>query len=94
MAEPTQFSFSHKEVATALVKAQGLHEGIWGLLINFGIRGMNVGATEDDLQPSAIVPVISVGLQQFPKVNNLSVDAAEVNPKPAGARKAKAAKKR
>jgi hypothetical protein len=99
MPEPTQLKFTHKEVATALIKAQDLHDGIWGLYINFGIRGMNVGAGEDDLQPTALVPVLNIGLQQFPKVNNLSVDAADVNPKPStqrliGAGKTKGARKR
>lgn len=99
MPEPTQISFSHQEVATALVKAQGIHDGIWGLFIKFGIRAMNVGTGDADLQPSAIVPVLSIGLQRFEKINNLSVNAAEVNPatkppKLIGAGKTKAAKKR
>ncbi len=99
MPEPTQLSFSHKEVATALLKAQNIHEGIWGLYLKFGIRAMNVGASDDDLQPSAIVPVLSVGLQRFDKINNLSVDAAEANPrqpktKPTGTGKTKGAQKR
>ena len=94
MPEPTQLKFSHKEVATALIKANKIHEGIWGVLVNFGLRGMNVGGSDDDLQPSAIVPVLSIGLQQFEKVNNLSVDAAEVNPKPTAAGRLKGARKR
>ena len=36
MAEATQLVFSYKEVVTALIKAQGLHEGIWGLYVKFG----------------------------------------------------------
>jgi hypothetical protein len=99
MPEPTQLKFSHKEVATALIKAQGIHNGIWGLYINFGLRGMNVGGGEGDLQPTALVPILAIGLQQFPTVNNLSVDAAIVNPRPStqkliGSGKTKGAKKR
>jgi hypothetical protein len=99
MPEPTQISFSHKEVATALLKEQKIHDGIWGVYIRFGIKGMNIGANDEDLQPSAIVPVLSIGLQKFDKVNNLSVDAAEVNPAPItlkriGAGKTSAAKKK
>jgi hypothetical protein len=82
MPEPDRISFSHKEVATALLKAQNIHEGIWGLYVRFGIRATNVGASDDDLQPSAIVPIVSIGLQRFDKVNNLSVDASEANPRP------------
>jgi hypothetical protein len=100
MPEPTQITFNHKEVATALLKENGIHEGIWGVFIKFGIRGMNVGASDDDLMPSAIVPVLSIGLQKFDKVNNLSVDAAAVNPREAraerliGAGKTKSASRR
>ena len=99
MPEPNQIGFSHKEVVTALVKDQGIHEGIWGLFIRFGIRGMNVGANDEDLQPSAIVPILSIGLQRMPKLTNISVDAGEVNPaetrpKLIGTGKTKAARKR
>lgn len=81
MAEATQFTFSHKEIAKILVKAQGLHEGIWGLYLKFGIGGLNIGPTPKDVQPAAVVPVLEIGLQKFDEENNLSVDAAVVNPR-------------
>jgi hypothetical protein len=80
MAEATQIVFKHKELAEILVKAQGIHEGIWGLFLRFGIAASNVGASEADLQPAAIVPVLEIGLQKFEKETNLSVDATKVNP--------------
>jgi hypothetical protein len=99
--QPTKLSFSHKEVATALIKHQGISNGIWGLHVRFGIEAMNVGVRDADLQPSAVIPVLSIGLQRFEKLNNLSVDAALVNPRsarasrqPIGARKRKAARTR
>ena len=99
MPEPNQINFSHKEVATALIRANDIHDGVWGLYIRFGMRGMNFGTTDNDLNPTAIVPILSIGLQRFEKVNNLSVDAAEVNPrhpkeKLVGTGKTKGAKKR
>lgn len=99
MPEPTQLIFSHHEVVTALLKAQAIHDGIWGLAINFGIRGMNVGATEEDLQPTALVGVLGIGLQRFDKVSNVALDAAVANPatgarKLIGTGKTKAAKKK
>ena len=81
MPEATQVVFKHKELAEILVKAQNIHEGIWGLFLRFGIGGSNVGPSEDELQPAAIVPVLEIGLQKFEKETNLSVDAAKVNPK-------------
>ena len=81
MAEPTQIVFSHKEVAEALITQQGIRDGIWGLYIKFGIKGMNVGSSDDDLQPTAVVPILQIGLQKFDKVNNISVDAARIGEK-------------
>jgi len=80
MAEATQLVFSHKEVATALVKAHGLHEGIWGLYVKFGIAGVNVGMTPSEMNPAAIVPILEIGLQRFEAENNIAVNAAMVNP--------------
>ena len=80
MPEATQIVYKHKELAELLIKAQGIHTGIWGLFFRFGISGANIGATEAELQPAAIVPVLEVGLQKFEKETNISVDAAKVNP--------------
>lgn len=82
MAEPTQIIFSYKEVVEALVKKYGLHEGIWGLWVKFGIKAANIGATDIDLKPAAIIPILELGLQKFEKENSISVDASKVNPKP------------
>ena len=81
MAEASQFMFSYKEVAEALVKKQGLTEGTWSLSINFGLQATNVGPSESDLKPTAIVALLSIGLQKADKETNLSVDASKVNPK-------------
>ncbi|MEW5981596.1 MAG: hypothetical protein AB1806_04415 [Acidobacteriota bacterium] len=86
MAETTQVSFTHKEIAEILVRSRGIHEGFWGIFVRFGLRGANVGNSDSDLMPAAIVPIVEVGLQRFEKENNLSVDAAKVNPEHAGER--------
>lgn len=84
MAEVKQYTFTYKEVVEALLKHQGLHDGIWGMYMEFGIRGANIGVGPEDesLLPAAIVPVVKIGLQRFDKVHQLSVDASEVNPPP------------
>lgn len=86
MPEITNLVFSHKEVVTALLKSQGIHEGIWGLYVEFGIAAANVGPRPDEIQPAAIVPVLKIGLQQFDQINNISVDASVVNPIPTKAK--------
>ncbi|MCY4602409.1 MAG: hypothetical protein OXF27_21100 [Acidobacteria bacterium] len=80
MAEANQIIFTYKEITTALLKQQGIHSGIWGIYVKFGIQGTNIGPSDDALVPAAILPLIEVGLQRFDKVNNLSVDAAVENP--------------
>jgi hypothetical protein len=85
MAEPTQFVFTHKEVVEALLRKQGIHEGIWGLYVRFGISASNVGPSPTEILPAAIVPVVELGLQKFETENNIAVDAAKVNPKAAQA---------
>ena len=83
MARIDQIVFSHKEVAAALIKEQDIHEGLWGIYIEFGIGAANIGDTPGaDVTPAAIVPVQKIGLQRFEEPNNLTVDAAEVNPAP------------
>jgi len=80
MAEANQILYSFKELASLMVKDRNLHEGYWGVYVRFGINAANAGANDNDLKPTALVPIIEVGLQKFEELNNLSVDAAEVNP--------------
>jgi hypothetical protein len=81
MPESARIVFTHKQVVEALVRKQGIHEGIWGLYVRFGINAANVGPDASaDLLPAAIIPVLEIGLQPFEVVNNLSVDAAVANP--------------
>jgi hypothetical protein len=84
MPETNSITFSHKEVAEALVKKQDLHEGLWGIYIEFAIGAANISQSPEDpnILPAAIVPVNKIGIQRFPSPNNLTVDAAVVNPLP------------
>jgi hypothetical protein len=86
MPEATQITFKHKELVELLIKNQGLHEGLWGLFVRFGLGASNIGASDDQLQPAAIIPVLEIGLQKFEKETNISLDAAKVNPKPVATR--------
>lgn len=81
--EATQFMFNHKQLVTALVKEAGLHEGIWMLAINmgFGMANMAPNGKDEDAMPTAMLPIMKVGIQRGNELNALSVDAAVVNPK-------------
>jgi hypothetical protein len=82
MPEIANIIFSYKEVTTALLKAQGIHEGLWSLFIRFGLSAANLGPNDDEVRPTAIIPILEIGLQKGEKENNVTVDAAKVNPAP------------
>ncbi len=94
MAEVERYVFDYREIVTQLIKAQGIHEGIWALYIEFGISAANIAialegsapATQSgpptEVTPSAIVPVQKIGIGRVDHLSNISVDAAVVNPKP------------
>jgi len=82
MADVEKFTFSHKELAGILVKHLDLHEGIWGLYVEFGLKATNIATSEDTQIPAAVVPLLKLGLQKFEKETTLSADASKVNPRP------------
>lgn len=83
MPEPKQVAFTHKEVAEALLRGSDIHEGFWGLYVEFGFAATNVGPQPgSDITPAAIALVQKLGLHRFDEANNLTVDAAVVNPPP------------
>jgi hypothetical protein len=80
MADVQTISFDYKEVAEALVKKQGLREGIWQLAFEFGFAAMLAGPNQMELKPTVIIPLSKVVLTKVEKENNLTVDAAKINP--------------
>jgi hypothetical protein len=82
MPEVNQYSFSYKEVAEALVKKAGLHEGKWQVTMTFGLAAANMGPSPDQLVPGAAVAVTSIGLQRAvpESPEALVADASVVNP--------------
>ncbi len=77
---PQIYPFTHQELAEILIKHKNIHEGLWGLYVEFGIGAANIGQGPNDILPAAIVPIVKLGLQRFPEPNNLTVDAAKNNP--------------
>jgi hypothetical protein len=100
MAEVAQVLFDYDEVVEALIKKQGIHEGIWQLSIEFGIAAANlegIKTSEDpeapinQITPSAIIPIRKIGIIRTHQLSNIAVDAAKVNPKQkVGSQKGKA----
>jgi hypothetical protein len=86
MPEVNQFTWTHKELATLLIKAAGIHEGRWFLVMSFGMSGGNFGSSDEQMNPGMLVAITGIGLQrELPDQKapaSLVVDAAEVNPEP------------
>ena len=81
MSETKSLTFTYKEVLEALIRYNDLHEGLWGLSIEFALAAANIAPEPGgDLLPTAIIPVKKIGLTRSNEPNNLTVDAAEVNP--------------
>jgi len=88
MPETNSLTFTYKEVVEALIRYNNLHEGLWGLSIEFALAAANVAPEPGgDLLPTAIIPVKKIGLTRSNEINNLTVDAAEVNPTPKAKKK-------
>jgi hypothetical protein len=82
MGDPTTYSFTNKELIETLIKKQGLHEGIWRLIVKFGLSGVTSGPSQNEIYPTAVIPLLGVGLLRVDKEDALALDAAKVNPKP------------
>jgi hypothetical protein len=85
MAETTQYMFAHHELVEALIKKQGLHEGLWQMAVEFHLGATIAGPDAEQLKPTAMVGVHRIGIQRTDKKSNLAVDAATINPAPAKA---------
>lgn len=83
MGESDVYNFPFKEVVEALLKKQGIHEGLWSLRVEFGLGAANINMVDGskDGTPAAIIPLVKLGIQRGTELNNLTVDAAVVNPR-------------
>lgn len=89
MPEPARYNFTFQELAEMMVERAGVKDGLWGIWVRFGIGAANAGEGPDSLRPTALVPIVEIGLQQFTEPANLAVDAAEVWTKLSRAARAK-----
>ncbi len=82
MGAPDKIVFDYKEITELLIKKENIHEGIWALNLDFGLKGANMGPSDEQLVPVAMVAILKIGLQRVDTETNLSVNASKVNPPP------------
>ena len=83
MAGNKQYLFNHKAIVEDMIKRQGLHEGLWMLTIELGLKGTNVQtqtAEGNVLTPAGVLTISRLGITRTNQANDLTVDAAKVNP--------------
>lgn len=82
MPEPSQFTFTHRELVELMLKKANVHEGTWMLSVTFGFAAINGGPSPDQAAPAAVAAVQAIGIQRAVPDSppGLLVDAAEVNP--------------
>jgi len=89
MAEATQFFFDYQEVLRELIKKQGLTKGRWKLIFEIGFTATNMsapaapGSPDTVSRPAGVFLIQKIGITQTQEENNLTLDAAEVNLRPA-----------
>jgi len=81
-------SLSIRDLMVLLIKHHGIHEGNFAAAVEFQIAAGAVGPDPEKQMPGIAFGISSLGLKRVEGPAPLSVDAAEVNPKPK-ARKAK-----
>lgn len=84
MGGPDRYTYNYKELAAMFVKNEGLHEGFWKIYAEFGIKAVNAGPSDDEIYPTAMIPLLKIGIQKSDNKNEdpITVDASKVNPRP------------
>lgn len=80
MAELDKFWVSPEGAAQALMKQYGITKGKWTLAVEFSFAATVSGPSKDDLFPTALIGVKSLGLIKTDKEGPLTFDANELNP--------------
>lgn len=62
--DKAQYMYSQKQVIEALLKLEGICEGRWTLVIQFGFAAITAGPDEDHMAPTAMIGVTGFGLER------------------------------
>ena len=74
--------YSPKELGKVLIKLHKIHKGYWALATEFKLVGTNSGPVDsEERYPTAVVPIVKIGIQPVKKDHPLAMDAAKFNPR-------------
>lgn len=69
-----------KEITELLIKHHGLHDGLYDLVLEFGVAIGAVGPAPDQILPGVMVGVRRVGIAKATTSGPNTIDAAKINP--------------
>ncbi len=87
--ESPKYFFTFKELVEYLLKKHDIHEGIWGIYVEFKFAAINAGDTIGTIIPASVSGVNKIGIMPFTRESNIAFDAAKLNPAKTLKRKAK-----
>ncbi|MGE0644163.1 MAG: hypothetical protein AB7P24_10865 [Nitrospira sp.] len=79
MSAEDKYMLDFEELVALMLKKYDIHEGIWGLSIEFRFGAGNIGDGQN-IRPTIVAGVNKIGLQKFPQENEIAFDAAKLNP--------------
>ncbi len=82
MPQIDRYAFDLKELAAILVRHSGIHEGHWGVFLEFGfgVTSVKIAPEEERIFPAAVASIQKFGILRSDQPNPLTVDAALINP--------------
>lgn len=87
--ENIKYYLDYKGIAETLLKKNNIHEGIWGVFVEFKNAAVNI-KMEGEVLPSFVIGVNSIGIHRVEQESSISFDAAKLNPAPKSKNKTKA----
>lgn len=96
MPKVSQLEYGLQELTELMVRDRGITKGHWMILVRFTWAAANLETGPQDVAPALISRIQSIGIQEVPTPNPISVDASQLNKQEpratakSGSRKAKA----
>lgn len=79
-AEKPKYLVTYKEIVELLLEKHNIHEGIWGIYVEFKFAGINAVDPMREILPASVSGVSKIGIIPFQQESNIAFDASKLNP--------------
>lgn len=84
MIDPDIEFFDIESMVALFLKERKIHSGMWSFTVEFNLAIGTVGPSPDNVLPTAMASVVRAGVRRATgEANNVTFDAAILNPPPA-----------